>query len=418
MEGGASRQQPPRGWLAPFSAIWLAQAFSLLGSALVQFALVWWLTETTGSAIVLAMATLVALLPGIVIGPFAGALVDRWNRQRVMMVADGLVALTTLALAGLFATGTARVGHVYLVMFLRATAEAFHWPAMQASTSLMVPEKALSRVAGLNQMLDGARTIAAPPLAALLLSVLPLQSILAIDVGTALLAITPLFFVSIPQPQRQPLPATTARARFSVWQDVQVGWRYVLSWPGLLAVLVMATALNFLANPAFSLMPLLVTRHFGGGPLQLGWLDSSWGIGMVGGGLLLSLWGGFRRRILTSLTGLIGMGLGILIVGVAPTAAFRLALGGMFLSGLMNPIVNGPLFAVIQSKVTPDMQGRVFTVIQSAAMLTSPLSMAVAGPVADFLGVRVWYWVAGLGCVLIGGGAFLVPAIVRLEDDR
>ncbi len=408
-------QEQQRGWALPFFTLWTGQAASLLGSMLVQFALVWWLTQTTGSATVLATATLVAMLPGVFVGPFAGALVDRWNRRLVMIVADGIIALATVGLAYLFAVGAVRIWHVYAIMFIRATAGGFHWPAMQASTSLMVPEEHLSRVAGLNQTLRGAMNIVAPPVGALLLSVLPLQGVLAIDIGTAALAIAPLFFISIPQPKRKP---PTAERKPSLWQDVREGLRYVWSWPGLFAVLVVATVINFLLSPAFSLLPLLVTRHFGGEALELGWIESAWGIGVVLGGLVMSVWGGSRRRILTTLVGLIGLGIGVLIIGLTPATAFWLTLGAMFFTGLMNPITNGPLLAVVQAKVAPEMQGRVFTVMQSAATAMSPIGMVIAGPVADLLGVRVWYVVGGVVCALMGMGGFFIPAIVYLEDNH
>ncbi len=405
-------------WQIPFFTVWTGQAFSLFGSNLVQFALVWWLTKTTGSATVLATATLAGILPGIFVGPFAGALVDRWSRRMVMIVADGIIALVTVGLAYLFAAGAVRIWHVYVIMFIRAAAGGFHWPAMQASTSLMVPEKHLSRVAGLNQTLNGAMNIMSPPLGALLLGLLPLQGVLAIDVGTAALAIAALSLVHIPQPQRRPTPAMPAGSRPSLWEDVREGLRYVWCWPGLFAILVMATVLNFLVNPGFSLMPLLVTKHFGGGAMHLAWLESGWGIGVVLGGLILSVWGGFRRRVLTSLTALVAMGTGILAVGLAPSSALWLALGALFFAGLMNPIVNGPLLATVQAAVAPEMQGRVLTVMQSAAMAMSPLGMAIAGPVADLLGVRVWFVIGGAACMLMGIGAFFVPAIVYLEDNH
>jgi len=405
-------------WQLPFFTIWTGQAVSLLGSMLVGFALVWWLTETTGSATVLATATLVGMLPGIFVGPFAGALVDRWNRRGIMLAADAVIALATAGLAYLFYIGAARIWHVYAIMFVRALLGGFHWPAMQASTSLMVPEKHLSRVAGLNQALHGAINIVSPPLGALLLGILPLQAVLAIDVVTAAFAIVPLFFVHIPQPERRPAAAGAVEGKPSFWADFREGLRYVGSWPGLLAVGVMATVINFLFNPAFSLMPLLVTNHFGGEAIHLGWLESAWGIGVVLGGLILSVWGGFRRRIFTSLMGLIGMGVGTLVLGVTPGTAFWLAVGSLFLSGLMNPITNGPFFAIVQAKVAPEMQGRVFAVMQSAATAISPLSMIIAGPVADLVGVRFWYVMAGVVCTLMGVGGFFVPVVVHLEDNH
>lgn len=402
-------------WQVPFFTIWTGQAFSLVGSRLVQFALVWWLTETTGSATVLATATLVAILPGVILGPFAGALVDRWNRRRVMIVADGFVALVTAWLAYLFWTGSMSVWHVYAAMLARSIGGAFHWPAMQASTSLMVPKKHLSRVAGLNQTMQGALNIVAPPLGAILLSLLPMHAIMGIDLGTAAVAIVSLLLVAIPQPERT--AAAGADQKVSVWDDFRAGLRYVWGWPGLMAILVMAMIINFVVNPAFSLMPLLVTEHFGGGALQLGWLQSGWGIGMLLGGLVLSVWGGFRRRVYTSLIGLVLEGAAILVIGLTPGNGFFLALGAILVAGFMNPLINGPLLAILQATVEPEMQGRVFTLVSSLSSAMMPLSLAVAGPVADLIGVRQWYAIGGAIFALSGAVGFFVPAIVNIEKN-
>jgi len=402
-------------WAIPFFTIWVGQAFSLIGSGLVQFALVWYLTTTTGSATVLAMATLVAILPEVLLGPVAGALVDRWNRRIVMMTADGFIALATLGLAAVYAVGAMQIWHVYVIMFLRSVGGSFHWPAMQASTSLMVPEQHLSRVAGLNQTMQGALRVIAPPLGAVLLGVLPLHGIMGIDVTTAMLAIAPLLFVHIPQPKRsKAVQASGGRA--SVLSDVREGWRYIWSWPGMAMLGAMAAVLNFLFNPAFSLTPILVTKHFGGQAFELAWMESAWSVGMVIGGLTLGVWGGFRRRMLTSLAGVIGMGAATLLIGLAPATAFRLALASMFIVGFMNVMTNGPIFAMLQAKVAPEMQGRVFMLVASMAGVMSPLGMAIAGPVADALGVQFWFVMAGLVCVLMGVAALFIPALMRLDD--
>jgi DHA3 family macrolide efflux protein-like MFS transporter len=411
-----NKEQHKPKWAIPFFAIWTGQAFSLIGSSLAQFALVWWLTESTGSATVLATATLVALLPGVFLGPFAGALVDRWNRRVVMIIADSFVALVSAWLAYLFWVGAIRIWHVYIIMLARAIGEIFHLPAMQSSTSLMVPEHHLSRVAGLNQAMEAALRIVSPPLGAILLGLLPLHGIMAIDVVTAALAISPLFFVYIPQPERRTTAAPAGV--LSLWRDVHEGLRYIWNWPGIPALLIMATVINFLFYPAFSLMPILVTRHFGGEALQLGWMNSALSAGIVLGGLVLSAWGGFRRRIVTTLMGLVGMGLGTLAIGLAPEMAFLLALAGIFITGFMNSITNGPIIALLQALVAPEIQGRVFTVMQSVARIISPLGMAAAGPVADALGVRVWYVMAGIVCLLMSLSAFRIPVIMHLEESE
>lgn len=407
---------PTTRWAPRFFTIWGGQAFSLLGSGLVQFALVWWLTQSTGSATVLATATLVAILPQVLIGPFAGALVDRWPRRAVMIVADSLIALATLALLLLAAAGRMQVWHVYAVMCFRSAMGAFHWPAMQASTSLMVPPAHLARVAGLNQTLQGAISIVAPPLGALLLGVMPLNGVLAIDIATALLAVAPLLFIAVPQPPRTALSAG-AGAGGSLWSDLRAGLRYVWGWPGLFAVLLLAMVLNFVLVPASSLAPLLVTKHFGSGALQLGWFESAIGVGVVAGGLVLGAWGGFRRRIFTSLLAVVGIGLGVALAGAAPAGLFGVALAGNFVAGFMNPVANGPLMAIVQARVAPEMQGRVLSLIQSGATAMMPISLLVAGPLADAVGVRVWYIAGGLLCAGIALVGLAVPAIMRIEEN-
>ena len=403
-------------WAVPFFTIWIGQALSLIGSGLGGFALVWWLTDTTGSATVLATASLVQVLPGVILGPIAGALIDRWNRRTVMMVADSIIALLSAWLAYLFCAGAVQIWHVYAIMFARSLGGTFHWAAMQASTSLMVPKEQLARTSGMNQTLHGILNIIAPPLGAFLMAVMALHNILAIDVLTAAFAIVPLFFIHIPQPEREEVQDSTS-TKPSILADVKEGFLYIWRWQGLFMVLLIAVFINLLVNPGFSLMPILVTRHFGGDAVQLAWMNSAWGVGVVAGGLTLSVWGGFRRRIHTSLLGLLGMGIGVLTIGFVPPTAFGLGLFGMFLAGFMNPITNGPFFAILQDVVVPEMQGRVFTAIMSISAGASPLGMAIAGPVADRLGVQVWFIAGGIVALVMGLSMAFIPAVMHLEDQ-
>ncbi|MDQ3250505.1 MAG: MFS transporter, partial [Chloroflexota bacterium] len=180
--------------------------------------------------------------------------------------------------------------------------------------------------------------------------------------------------------------------------DFRSGLLYIWQWPGLLTAMILSALLNLLLIPTFALLPILVTRHFGGDALALSALNTLSGVGFVVGGLALSAWGGFQRRILTSLLGLAGLGLGVLLVAAAPANAFWLALVGMAITGIMGPIANGPFFAMLQTVVAPEMQGRVFTVLMSLSAAMAPVGLALAGPIADRLGVRVWYAVGGVAC--------------------
>ena len=407
----------PENWAPRFFTIWGGQAFSLFGSALVQFALVWYLTRETGSATVLAMATLVSLLPNIFLGPFIGALVDRWNRRIIMIVADSSIAAATLGLVWLFAIGRVEVWHIYAIMTIRSLGGAFHHPAMTSSTSLMVPKKHLARISGANQTLQGLINIFAPPLGALLIEAISTHNVLLIDVATAALAVLPLLFISIPQPVRQPQPNGQTK-KSSYWQDLGAGFTYVRKWHGLMGLIILAMALNFMLSPASALLPLVITKVFGKGALELGWVESLFGAGVIIGGITLSVWGGFKRRIITSLVGILGIGIGILLIGIVPTDLFSLVLVAMFLVGFAQVFANGPLGAIMQSTVAPEMQGRVFSLLGAGATAMMPLSLLISGPVSDYFGIRVWFIFGGVATILMTIAASFIPVIMNIESNH
>jgi DHA3 family macrolide efflux protein-like MFS transporter len=408
-------QQAPSNWKTAFFTIWTGQAFSLVGSRIAMFALIWWVTDTTGSATVLALATLFAMLPQIVLGPVAGALVDRWNRRIVMIVADGGIALVSLWLAFLFWSGQIQVWHVYVIMIVRELGGIFHWPAMQASTSLMVPKEHLARVSGVNQAMYGALNIVGPALGALLLSLTAIHNIMLLDVLTALLATLPLLFVRVPQPEKAP---TGGAAASSLWAEIKDGARYLFAWRGLMILLGLALVIKVALTPAFSLLPILATQHFGGDAGALAGMESAFGIGLVLGGLLLGVWGGFKRRIMTVVLGITVMGVSMMVLGLLSPSAFSVGIGALFVLGMSAALVDGPLFAILQGTIAPEMQGRVFMLFGSLVTLSSPVGLAIAGPVTDAVGVQVWYIVAGvlsIASIVIG---LTSPALRRLEDYR
>lgn len=400
-------------WKVLFLAVWSGQAFSLVGSALVRFALIWWLTERAGSATTLAIAAAVSRLPAIALGPVVGALIDRWNRRWVMIVSDALIALFTGLLATLYWLGIAQVWHVYAILFLRALGDTFQSPTMRASTPLMVPREQLARVAGMNQTLGGVISIVSPPMGALMLVLWPIQSVLWLDLVTAALAIVPLLFVHVPQPETD---CDQANGRPSVLGEMVQGVRYVWRRRGLSLLVATSALITLSVAPAVALTPLLVRKHLYGGAVQFAWMGSAYGLGVVAGGLLLSVWGGFRRRMVTSLVGLVGAGLGLLVVGCAPPTAFWIALAGMAFVGLMVPLNGGPKQAICQSTIPPEMQGRFFTLNDSVHQVMAPLGLGISGPLADAYGVRVWFVLAALSCVVIALVRALIPSVLYIED--
>lgn len=403
---------PEESWAPRFFTLWTGQALSLLGSQLVQFALIWHLTQTTNSATVLAIASLMGLLPQVLLSPFIGTWVDRGNRRIILIGADATVALATLVLAALFVLGRVEVWHIYGLLFVRAVAGGFHQSAFGASVVLLVPKEHLARVQGFNQALQGGLNIISAPLGAYLLQVLPMQGILSIDVITALIAITIVLFFRIPQPER------SAAVKATFWEDFIAGFRYILAWRGLLIVLGMVMVINFFYSAAESLTPLLILKHFRGDAGQLGWWQAMFAAGTIAGGVLLGTWGGFRKRIVTAQFGLIVLGIGTTIIGFTPANLLWLALVANTLTGLILPITNGSYGAILQSVIAPEMQGRVFAFIMSAALLVSPLGLIIAGPIADTLGIQVWFWVTGITCATMGVAGLFIREVMRMEEEK
>ncbi len=355
-------------WAGGFFTIWTGQTLSSLGTQVAQFALVWWLTEKTGSATILATSVLVAYLPEVFLAPIIGTLNDRWNRRIVMIVSDTLVAAAMAGLAGFFWMDIIEIWHIYAVNFLASIGRAFQGLAMITSTPLMVPEKHLARIQGTNQTLHGALSMGGPPLGALALAVFEMHLILAIDVLTAMLAIVPLIFIIIPQPKRMEGKQSQG---VGIWADMLGGFRYLWRWHGLRNVLLIAAVLNIFGNTKMTISPLLITDHFNGGATQLGWFNSAWGMGIVLGGLLVGAWGGFRRRIMTTIFGWIVYGIGTILVGIAPHTRLALAITGIALSGVGSSLINAPLRALLQANVDPHLQGRVFGALHSSVQSTT-----------------------------------------------
>jgi MFS transporter, DHA3 family, macrolide efflux protein len=408
---------PGANWRARFFSLWGTQALSQLGSAVVQFALIWWITKTTGSATALAIASLVGLLPNVLLGPIAGVASDRWSRKAIMLIADSISMLCAILMGVMFWTGAAlALWPVYALMFVRSATGAFQRNANSASTPLLVPAGQLPRMAGLNSLLEGSLNIAAPVISAFLMIGLPMQGMMLIDVFTALPALLTLLAIRIPQPKRADADAA---AQQGVLSDLREGLSFTLKWRGLMLLMLQAMLINFLLTPTAALTPLLVTQHLGGGAPELASLEAALGVAVIIGGVVLTAWGGFkhprRGRIMTSLIALIFLGVGVIVIGMAQPGQLWMAMGGMALTGFMMVLTNGPLGSVFQSAVPNHMLGRVSSLLGTASMLMSPLSLIVSGPLVDVIGIRPWYIVGGVFCVIVALLALVTPAIMNIE---
>lgn len=407
-------------WPGRFFIIWTGQQLSMLGSTLAQFALVWWVTKITGSAAILTSATALAILPSILLGPFIGTLVDRVDRRRMLIAADGFLALVALWVVYLFWSGTIQVWHVYLILLARGIGGRIHYSAMLSTTPLMVPKDWLQRVSGYSWTVSGIVDVLSPALGALMIAWMPLHWVMAVDVITAGFAIVPLLFLGLPNPPRGE-PEGGGAATFL--QEMRAGLRYIVAWRGLVILWGIAMALNFFCGPSFFLTPILVLKVYQGGVEDLGLAQALWGIGAVLGGVILSVWPGVMRRgkpwrSATLLLAVIGVGAAFIVVAFAPRDAFAVALGGLFAAALISTISGGLYPVMIQTIVAPEMQGRVFSIFGTLVSGSLTLGMLLAGPLADWAGARVVYLIGGTAQVVLGAAGFAIAPLRDLEEGR
>lgn len=410
--GGASANASSRErWVLRYWSIFVGQALSLIGSALTQFVLLWWITDTTGSVSALAAAGMAALLPQALLSPLGGTLADRYSRRLLMIGADAISALCMLVLIVLFLTGGVALWHIYTMMFIRSAMQAFQVPAAAASTAMLVPESFLSRAAGLNQVLQSLMTIAAAPLGALAISVMPMGLALGIDVVTAVLGIAPLLVFRIPQITKRP------EQRTSLWREFSEGVRLVWGHPGLRDFYGLLGAVVLVIMPSATLVPLLVKEHFGGGAGQVALMEATWGVGMLLGGLAVTMLAP-RRHVRWMLWGFALSCFAFAFAGLMPSDGLTFALIWWVLSGITFVAGNAPVMARLQTIVPNQLQGRVLALLNMVMGLAAPVGLAIATPLGELIGIR-WLFVAmGVagGCVSLAG--FCSRALLRLDDHK
>ncbi|HLE90640.1 MAG TPA: MFS transporter [Anaerolineales bacterium] len=388
-----------------FTILWLGQVVSLLGSAMTWFAFTIWAWEKTGKASALATISFFAFLPAVLLTPLAGAFVDRWNRKLVMLLSDFAAALGTLAIFLIYTFGDLQIWHIYLVSILAGFFTAFQYPAYAAAVTTMLSKEDYTRAEG---MLGSARALSgilAPIFAAALLSPIGLNGIMLIDIGTFLFAFSTLLFIHIPQPIQT---ETGLQSRGTLWQEIVFGFRYIKERQSLrsLTILFMFAGI-FLAIGATLMAPLVLslTRN---SETALATVQSTGAVGGVAGGVLLSLWGGTKRRIHNVLVG--GAGaclLGILWLGLSHAVLFW-AIGSFFFA-FFEPFVEGGNIAIWQTKVEADVQGRVFSARHLLVQIPYLFGILFAGYLAEASSISQVLICAGIA----GAFVFLLGYVFR-----
>jgi DHA3 family macrolide efflux protein-like MFS transporter len=398
-----------KNWKKVFAIIWSGQLVSILSSSLVNFAVIIWISLETGSGGMLAWAAIAALLPQAVLGPISGVLIDRWNRKIVMMLADSFIAFCTLILAVLFWLDIAQMWHIFLLLALRSVGSAFHMPAMQASVPLLAPKDQLSRIAGINQIISSIANIAGPALGALFIVIWDMEYILLLDVAGAIIAVSSLLFVTIPNPDKE---ETNVR---NVFHEMKVGAMIVLKRRGLSWVFLFSILVTFFLMPISVLFPLMTFQHFNGTPYQAGLIEVVWSIGALAGGAVMGIKVyKVNKVVLVNLMYLV-CGLTFLLSGLLPANGFVIFAILTTIAGVSGAVYNSSFTAIIQTNVEPGALGRVFSLFFTASLLPSLFGLIGVGFFSDVLGLTTTFIICGAIIILIGIASFMPASALAID---
>ncbi|MBN1682276.1 MFS transporter [Candidatus Bathyarchaeota archaeon] len=359
-----------------FVFIWVGQFFSLLGTSMSQFALAIWAWQITGQATALALVALFNFAPSIIVGPIAGALVDRWNRKLVLILSDTASAIGTITILILILFGRLEIWHLYIIGIFTGTFQSFSFPAYSSTISMVLSKEQYSRASGLLSLADSISNIFSPILAGFLIGSIGVIGILTIDIVTFLLAVGMLLSISLPQPTKK-VQSTT-----NLFEDSVFGFKYILKRKGLLGLQLSFFISNLLNGLAFTLFTPLILLRAGNDTITLGTIQAAFGVGGVLGGLMLSIWGGPKKKVNgIFLGGAASYMLGVFTLGIGRSNIVWLI--GAFFTMFFIPTTNGSSQALWQSKVPYELQGRIFATRAFIAQISSPIAMAIAGPLAD-----------------------------------
>jgi DHA3 family macrolide efflux protein-like MFS transporter len=365
-----------------FTIVWFGQVVSMLGSGMTSFALTIWAWQLTGQATALALVGFFAFFPMVALSPIAGALVDRWNRKLVMILSDLAAGLATVALFVLLQLGMLEIWHVYIAAAFSGAFQAFQFPAYSASITLMIPKDQLTRANALYGMVRSIPTVFAPMAAGALLAFIGIEGIMVIDIVTFTFAITTLLFVHVPQPAQE---SAGEDAQRSLLSDSLFGFRYIFARPSLLGLLLFFLFVNFMLSFSGGVLSPMVLARTGSNEIVLGTVQMMFGIGGVTGGVLLSVWGGPKRKMLALLGSvLVATLIGNTLIGAGRGLVMWAA--GAFIMSSVIPIASGSSHSIWQTKVPAHLQGRVF----SARIMIGQIGGAVALPLSGVLADRLF----------------------------
>ncbi|WP_025848095.1 MFS transporter [Paenibacillus ehimensis] len=381
-------QENEYGWKRKTVLFLASQTISLFGSSLVQYAIIWYITLTTSSGLMMTISTVCGFVPQIAISLFAGVWIDRYHRKSMIMLADGMIAAATLVVAVLFSMGHQPVWLLFMLLLIRSAGTGIQTPAVNALIPQLVPKAKLMKVNGVNSSISSAMMFLSPAASGAVLSIASLEATFWIDVITAVVGISIMLTLSVPA------HANAAATYQSNLQGMIQGWDYVKTHAFIRRLLLFLFIVMILISPAAFLTPLMVSRSFGEEVWRLTASEMTFSAGAIAGGLVVAAWGGFRNRMHTTMLACALYGL--LMVGLGTAPGFAAYLCFNFFIGITMPLFNAPITVLLQEKAEPFMHGRVFSLVQVSNSCALPLGMVLFGPLGDWVRVETILVFAGI----------------------
>ncbi|WP_369669975.1 MFS transporter [Enterococcus lactis] len=406
-------KEPVLHWRKNINLFLTGQFLSGITSMIVQYAIIWYLTKETGSATILSFATLLGMIPMVLLSPFAGPLVDRWDKKRLLILTDIIVALFAMVLVVVGTiSDTFPLWLVFVSLFIRAIAQTFQMPTIQSILPTMVPEEELTRINGQLGMVQSANFIIAPAIGAFLFTVIPINWLILLDVLGAVFGVGLLVFVTIPK-------VISQGETIHLLTDTKFGVKKLYENNGLWHIMLNGAVFTLLFMPAASLYPLMTMGYFGQNVGQAGLVEVVYSVGMLAGGAVIGFFGKWKDRMKPIFMAYVVVGTTIGASGLLPGTTqgffyFLLLNAG---AGFSPPYFNTLLMAIIQQSYEPNVLGRVLGVFNSLMTLPGPIGLIFAGPLTDKIGVEKMFLIAGIGTLLCGIILFLTPVARNYDKE-
>ncbi|MDO5292943.1 MAG: MFS transporter [bacterium] len=404
-------------WKIEFIKIWTGQAVSMLTSSVLQMAIVWYLTERTGSSAVLSFATLIGYLPQAVLGTFIGVYIDRYNKKKIMIYADLFIAAASLLLVIVGIFGEIPIWLIFVVLFVRSIGAAFHYPALQAVTPSIVPKEHLTKYAGYAQSFESVSMVASPAIAAALFSIWNLDTIIMLDVFGALIAVGMICIARLSFEKEEAVTAQEA-TEIGMLREVKEGLMILRSVKGMTALLTISALYAIIYFPIGTLYPLITMKYFGGTFADSSVVEIVFSVGMLAGSLLLGIFGDKVNKRLAIIGSIFIYGVGVLMTGLLPTNGLYVFMGLSILMGSSVPFYTGVETSIIQSRIEEAYLGRILALSGSLTTITMPIGLVLSGLFSDMIGIQNWFILLGAITIVLAIVAMAMPSFRAFTEYK